>query len=412
MDRRHHRRRAHGDQELNQPLDIAIVCYPSLGGSGVIATALAAGLAERGHRVHVIANAPPRRTMPRIDGLVFHEVAAADYPLFDHPPYAIALAAALVEVHQRHHLDIVNVHYAIPHAASAYLARQAIGNDPPRVVTTLHGTDVTRLGADPRYRSITRFTVAASDAITVPSAYLRGEAYRCLGLPPAMPIEIIPNFVDTDVFTPAAQRDRSCFASLFPTATAGPVLIHVSNFRPVKRTADLIDVLALVRRTVPARLVLIGDGPERAAAGARAEALGLARDVCFLGQHPLRQAQGERNFIDLVRHADAFLLTSESESFGVAALEALSCGVPVCGYRVGGLPEVVTAAVGRLVDPLDRDALACAVVDLLDDPAQRDRLGTAARAHARARFDRAPALDRYEAYFRGVAARPTRNDEP
>lgn len=382
-----------GGAPLSNRRNIGIVCYPTLGGSGVIATGLAVGLAQRGHRVHVICNAPPQRPLPVMDNLALHQVAAADYPLFDHPPYAIALASALVEIHERHRLDVVNAHYAIPHAASAYLARQALGNAAPRIVTTLHGTDVTRLGADPRYRSITRFTVAASDGITVPSHYLREEAYRCLALPADLAVEVIPNFVDTDAFAPPTQRARARLDALFtapPEVPGAPVLAHVSNFRPVKRTADLIDVLARVRRVLPARLVLVGDGPDRAGAIRRAEELQLLDRVRFLGTDP--------SFVDVLRHADAFVLASETESFGVAALEALSCGVPVCAYRVGGLPEVVTADVGRLVEPFDLDALARAIVEVVSEPARR-ALGIAARERARTQFDRDAAIDRYEAYF-------------
>jgi N-acetyl-alpha-D-glucosaminyl L-malate synthase BshA len=364
----------------------------------VIATGLAVALSERGHRVHVIANAPPRRALPQSERLSFHQVAAADYPLFDHPPYALALAAALVEISQRHHLDLVNVHYAIPHAASAYLARQTLGSSAPRVVTTLHGTDVTRLGADPRYRSVTRFTVAASDGITVPSQFLRDEAHRCLGLPAEPPIEVIANFVDTEVFAPPERRDARALDGFFDGATGSePTLLHVSNFRPVKRTTDLIEVLARVRQRIPARLLLVGDGPDRPRTAQRAEELGLGAHVRFLGDHP--------DFATFAKHADVFLLTSESESFGVAALEALSCGVPVCGYRVGGLPEVVVDGVGRLVTPFDLDHLAEAVVEVVADPVRRDQMGRAARAHAESRFRRAAAVDHYEAYFRAIVER-------
>ncbi len=381
---------------MNAPLNIGVVCYPSLGGSGVVASGLAVGLAQRGHRVHVIASAPPSRPLPTCERLFFHEVAVVDYPLFDHPPYALALAAAIVDVSVQHHLDLVHVHYAVPHAASAYLARQTLGPAAPRIITTLHGTDVTRIGADPRYQSITRFTVAASDGVTVPSDFLRREAYRCLGLAEQLPIEVIPNFVDTEHFTPPAAPDRARFAALFGAAVDGPILFHVSNFRPVKRINDLIDVLARVRRQVPARLVLVGDGPERAQAEQLARARAVADSVCFLGKRA--------DFVEYLQHADAFVLPSESESFGVAALEALSAGVPVCAYRVGGLPEVVTEAVGRLVEPFDIDALARAVLEVVTNPARRLQLGAAARDHARAHFRLEPALDRYEAYFRRVLA--------
>jgi N-acetyl-alpha-D-glucosaminyl L-malate synthase BshA len=380
-------------------LTVGIVCYSSLGGSGVIAAELAVGLAQRGHRVHVIASAPPSRALPECDRLRFHEVSISDYPLFEHPPYELALAAAIAEVGGEHRLDVLHIHYAVPHAASAHLARQLLGDRAPRLVTTLHGTDVTRFGIDPRYRAITRFTVAAADRLTVPSEYLRAEAQRLLGPFDPPRIEVIPNFVDTEHFTPPARRERGRLHELFADGRdgGGPVLFHVSNFRPVKRVGDLLEVLARVRAATPARLVLVGDGPERAQAAERARTLGLAGDVCFLGKRA--------DFSELLRHADAFLLPSQIESFGVAAAEALSAGVPVCGYRVGGLPEVVSEHVGRLVPPFDLDALAAAVLDVVD-PAQREQLGRAARAHALARFRREPALERYETCYERVLENP------
>jgi N-acetyl-alpha-D-glucosaminyl L-malate synthase BshA len=379
-------------------LAIGVVCFPSLGGSGIVATELAVGLAQRGHRVHVIASSQPSRALPESARLFLHEVAAPSYPLFDQAPYTLALASTIVGVAEEHALDVLHVHYAVPHAASAYLATQTLGAHAPRLVTTLHGTDVTRIGIDPSYRAVTRFCVEASDAITVPSAFLQAEAHRLLGLDAGTPIEVIGNFVDSDHFAPPATRDRASLDALFDAAravdTAGPVLVHVSNFRPVKRVRDLIEVLSRVRRSVPARLLLIGDGPDRNAAAERARELGVQHSVCFLGKRA--------DFVEQLRHADAFLLTSESESFGLAALEALSAGVPVIGYRVGGVPEVVTPDVGTLVAPFDVDAMAARVVELLSNAATRQAQSLAARARVLANFRRAPSLDRYEALFRRV----------
>lgn len=379
-------------------LAIGVVCYSSVGGSGVVASELSVGLAKRGHRVHVIASAPPSRALPQCDRIFFHEVAVSDYPLFEHPPYAIAVASAIVDVATEHHLDVVHVHYAVPHAASGYLARQVLGKNAPKFVTTLHGTDVTRFGTDSSFRAITRFTVAESDGISVPSKFLEAEARRLYELGDSARIDVIPNFVDTDYFTPAAARDRKKLAPLFRASghereeEDGPILFHVSNFRAVKRIGDLIEVLARMRRSVPARLVLVGDGPERAHATQKARELGVAKNVCFLGKRG--------DFVEQLRHADAFLLPSESESFGVAALEAMSAGVPVFGYRVGGLPEVVTEDVGCLVQPFDVDALSRAVLDAVCSPERRAQLGRAARARAEERFRRDPALERYEALYR------------
>lgn len=380
------------------PLSIGVVCFSSFGGSGVIGAELGVGLAMRGHRVHVIASAPPSRPLPDCDRIFFHEVSVSDYPLFQHPPYELAVASAIVEVAEEHHLDVVHAHYAVPHASSAYLARQVLGMKAPRFVTTLHGTDVTRFGHDPSFRPITRFTVAALDGLTVPSAWLGGEARRILELDETVSIDVIPNFVDTEHFTPAEHRDRARFDGLFAAAgmdaaeAHGPILFHVSNFRAVKRVLDLVEVLARVRTRTPARLVLVGDGPERAHVAQRARELGVAKHVCFLGKRA--------DFVELLRHADVFLLTSESESFGVAALEALSAGVPVVAYRVGGVPEVVTDDCGRLVAPFDVDAFAAAVHDVVTDPGRHAALARAARERARLHFRREPAIERYEALFR------------
>ena len=386
---------------MSRPLSIGVVCFPSLGGSGIVATELATGLAQRGHRVHVIASALPSRALPACERLFFHEVSASSYPPLDQGPYALALASGIVQIVEDHGLDLVHVHYAVPHATSAYLAGQVLGAKAPRVVTTLHGTDVTHVGSDPSYRAITQFSVSRSDGITVPSEFLKREAHRVLGLAPDR-IEVIPNFVDTERFQPAARRDRGRFDEVFEDAGAdpadrgAPVLFHVSSFRAVKRVTDLVEVLAVVRRRVPARLMLVGDGPERGRLMQRARELGVAGSICLLG--------ARADFGDYLKHADAFLLPSESESFGVAALEALSCGIPVVAYRVGGLPEVVDASSGRLVAPFDVAALSGAVLEILTDSGLRDAMGRAARARVEGTFRRDPALSRYESHYREVLA--------
>jgi N-acetyl-alpha-D-glucosaminyl L-malate synthase BshA len=377
------------DRRVRKPLAIGLVFYPSLGGSGVIAAELARGLSARGHQVHVIASAPPSRPLAESDTLHFHQVGIADYPLFEHPPYGLAVASTIVDVATHHKLDLVHVHYAVPHAASAYLARQTLGDSAPRFVITLHGTDVTRVDVEPSYGSIIRFTVAAADGLTVPSEFLCREAHRLLRVPAARPIEVIPNFVDTDLFAPAEHHDNARRRPL-----PGPLLFHVSNLRAVKRPLDLVEVLARVRRDVPAQLVIVGDGPDRARVEERAIELDVSGSIHFLG--------GRADFADELEQADVFVLPSESESFGVAALEALSCGVPVAGYRVGGLPEVVSEDVGRLVDPYDVDALARAVVEIVTDGDRRAALGRAARARALKYFQCEPAIERYENYFRKV----------
>ncbi len=374
-------------------LDIGLVCFPSFGGSGVVGAELATGLAARGHRVHLIASAPPPRARPT-ERLHVHGGPVPDSRVFAHPPSGRARAGTIVAGARAARLDVLHVHYAVPHAASAYLAAQVLGAAAPRTVVTLHGTDVTRVGREPSYAAVTRFVVGAAAAVTVPSAFLRREAAALLGDAEAARIEVIPNFVDPEAFRPPARRQPERLAALCPDAGAGPVLFHASNFRDVKRPADLIEVLARLRRRVPARLVLVGDGPERAATAARARALGVAGAVGFLGSRA--------DLAELLPHADAFLLTSESESFGVAALEALCAGVPVFAYRVGGLPEVVPPDGGTLVAPFDVDALAAAIHDALAEPGRRAALGRAARAHAVAHFHRDAILARYEACFRRV----------
>lgn len=385
---------------MSAPLSIGIVCFPSLGGSGIVATELAVDLSVRGHRVHVIASAPPSRTLPTCERLFLHEVPVPTHPALQYPPYALALAGTLVEVSSDHKLDIVHVHYAVPHATSAYLARQVLGAAAPRIVATLHGSDVTEIGSDPSLRATTRFSVVKADGVTVPSEFLKAEIYSKLGVPKERAIEVIPNFVDTEHFSPIPLRDRSRFDALFASAggdpedRGAPVLFHVSSFRPVKRVVDLVEVLAAVRGRMKARLMLVGDGPDRQRLMSRARELNVQQSVCLVGAHA--------EFVDYLRHADVFLLPSESESFGVAALEALSCGVPVVAYRVGGIPDVVVPEVGRLVPPFDLKALAAATADILSDPSAREAMGRAARAHVTNHFRRVSAIDRYEDHYRRV----------
>ncbi|HEU4734208.1 MAG TPA: N-acetyl-alpha-D-glucosaminyl L-malate synthase BshA [Kofleriaceae bacterium] len=410
---------------MTRPLSIAVVCYPGLGGSGVVAAELALGLAARGHRIHVVATSVPERLLGRrgpgarpgspelpgpaggapgasgeiAPGIWFERVEVPSSPVFEHGPYDVAVASHLVELVRRTPVDLVHLHYAVPHAASALLVASVLGAAAPAMVITLHGTDVTRLGAHPSLRPVTAFALAAADGLTAPSRYLAGVAVERFGLA-AERIEVIPNFVDLARFKPPPHgRDRvaSGLAALFPDrAGDGPILFHVSNFRPIKRPLDLIEVLARVRRTLPARAVLVGDGPERDAVAARARALGVGDAVCLLGRRD--------DFCVLLGHADGFVLPSESEGFGVAALEAMAAGVPVFGYRVGGLPEVVSEGAGVLVPCGDVDALAQAVLAGAGDRAARDEMGRAARARAEAGFGGDAAIARYETYFRRVLA--------
>ena len=378
---------------MTRPLRIAVVCYPALGGSGVIASELALALAGRGHRVHLVATALPERV--RGSAVRFTAVDVPRSPVFEHAPYGEAVAGQLVALARVEPLDLVHLHYAVPHAASALVAMTVLGAAAPAMVTTLHGTDVTALGLHPSLHAVTAFSLAACAGLTTPSRYLRRQAIDHFGLPEPR-IEVIPNFVDLARFAPLARRDAGPLAALFEDGEPGPVLFHVSNFRPIKRPLDLVETLARVRRRLPARLVLVGDGPELAAVLIRAHELGLSGAVRSLGRR--------RDFADLLAHADGFLLTSESESFGVAGLEALASGVPVFGYRVGGVPEVVAEGTGALVPCGDTEALAGAVIAGVADRAANDAMSRAARARAEALFAMPVAVDRYESYFRRVLA--------
>jgi N-acetyl-alpha-D-glucosaminyl L-malate synthase BshA len=393
-------------------LRVGIVCYPTFGGSGVVATEIGLALAARGCRVHVLSYEMPSRLDHFVENVLFHEVATPSYPLLEHSPYTLALASKIVEVTRYEGLDVLHVHYAVPHATSAYLARQILGPDAPRIVTTLHGTDITLVGSDPSFLPITRFSILASDGVTTPSAYLRQATHDLLDVPASTPIEVIPNFVDTARFTPTPRRTlaevhplpASATASALPVShgSAPPaVLTHVSNFRPLKRVDDVIRIFAEVhkRASRPTALLLVGDGPERSRAEALVRQLGLGGAVAFLGKMV--------SFVEVLQASDVFLLPSESESFGLAALEALSCGVPVVASHVGGLPEVVPdGEVGYLAPVGDVATMADRVLRLLGDPALYRRLSDAARARAVAHYQITPAVDRYQAYYERVLAAP------
>jgi len=370
---------------VSDSLRIGISCYPTFGGSGIVATELGLALAQRGHQVHFICSALPRR-YPQQAGanLFFHEVKAPSYPLFGGDnQYALALTSKMVEASREAKLDLLHVHYAIPHAVSGLLARQVVeaeGKQAPKLVTTLHGTDITVVGGDPSFLPVTRFAIEASDAITTPSRYLRAATYQQLGIDPLREIEVIPNFVDTSAYIPDIHAK--------PAPDRPPLILHNSNFRPLKRVLDAIRIFALARKKRPCELALIGDGPERAAAEQLAEKLGLTDCVKFLGEQLDIPAQ--------LRRARAFLLPSESESFGLAALEAMSCGVPVVSSNAGGLPEVnVEGESGFLAEVGDVETMAARLVRLLEDDALHGKMSQAARQIAERRFQLGPAVDRY-----------------
>ncbi|MDC0713691.1 N-acetyl-alpha-D-glucosaminyl L-malate synthase BshA [Stigmatella sp. ncwal1] len=384
---------------MSAPLNLAITCFPTFGGSGMVATEIGLAMAERGHRVHFIARDLPVRLHGMTRKVVFHEVTESDYPALAHSgTYPLALASKMIEVAQYEHLDILHVHYAVPHATAAWMAREVLGDKAPRIVTTLHGTDTTLVGTDPTYLPITRFSILRSDAVTTPSEFLQRATWEGFGIPPeTFPIEVIPNFVDTERYAPI--RDRAHLHRLFPGLRDDePVLIHVSNFRPVKRIGDVVSVFARVHREHPCRLVMIGDGPERSPAERKVRELGLEERVAFLGK--------QEHFVELLAAADVFLLPSEQESFGLAALEALSCGIPVVASDIGGIPEQVEHGTRGYLTPVgDVAAMAHHVLALVRDPEHWRLFSRNARQHVLACFQLAPAIDRYEAIYRRLSTR-------
>ena len=360
---------------------VGITCYSHFGGSGVVATELGLGLARRGWDVHFIAHRLPFRLRRFESSIFFHEVTPVTYPVFEQPPNNLALATKMVEVVENHGLDLLHVHYAMPFAASAYLARQLVLPRQLGVVTTLHGTDITVLGVDPAYFRVTQFSIQSSDRVTAVSRFLADSARKNLGI--TKPIDVVYNFVDSDIFVP---RSRATGLRLAPPQTR--VLMHASNFRPVKNIPLVIQVFAEVRKHLAAKLVMVGDGPEKPAAEQLARKLGVERDVLFLGNQDCME--------ELLPLADVFLLPSSSESFGLVALEAMSAEVPVVASDVGGLPEVVEDGVtGFLHEATDVPGYVGSVLKLLTNEKLRRAMGRRARLVARERFDVDDMVDRY-----------------
>jgi N-acetyl-alpha-D-glucosaminyl L-malate synthase BshA len=368
---------------------IGITCYPTYGGSGAVATELGIALAERGHEVHFITYQLPFRLPVFLPRVYFHEVDVGRYPLFQYPPYDLALAVRMHEVVINEGLDLLHVHYAIPHATSAWIAKEMLrkeGRD-IQVITTLHGTDITIVGQDHSFHAITKFSIEKSDRITAVSQFLKEETVRAFGCT-ACDVEVIPNFVDPSVYSRAAHEP----ALRRQLGDDKKILMHISNFRPVKRVLDVVRIFAKVRKEIPSALVMVGDGPDRLSAEEEARALGVERDVHFLGRIDA--------VAPLLASADLFLLPSDRESFGLSALEALACGVPALGYAVGGLTEVVTSGVTGALAPVgDLDGLAAFGVSLLRDPARWRAMSDAAAADARARFSSDEIVARYEALY-------------
>jgi len=368
---------------------IGITCYPTYGGSGVVATELGIELAARGHEVHFISYAMPIRLTATSDHIYFHEVEVTTYPLFDHAPYTLALATKMTEVAETASLDLLHVHYAIPHSVSALLARMMAAPRKLPFITTLHGTDITLVGNDRSYLPITRFSIEQSDGVTAISNYLRDRTLKEFEI--KRPIEVVPNFVNCDLYK--RSDDANLRAQWAPEGE--PILMHLSNFRPVKRITDVVEIFAMVREKIPAKLVMMGDGPDRGAAEYIVRKKRLAKDVFFLGKQDRVQEK--------LGLADLFLLPSDLESFGLAALEAMACEVPVIASNVGGLPEVVTHGVdGYLVPPRDVAAAAKFALDILTLPDRGRLMGQQARVNARRKYCSNDVIPQYEAYYQKV----------
>lgn len=372
---------------------IGITCYPTYGGSGIVATELGLELALRGHEVHFISYANPIRLDPDTPRVHYHEVEVSQYPLFHFPPYCLALASRMAEVAECYELDLLHVHYAIPHSIAAMLAQQMMA--PKRrlpFVTTLHGTDITLVGADRSYFPITKFSIERSDGVTTISRYLEERTREFFGV--TNPIRVIHNFVNVETYKPSPER-----------SSTEKVLLHISNFRPVKRVFDCIRILAEVRRRVRVHLLMAGDGPDRGPAELLARELGVDRDVTFLG----KQDHVER----LIPKAHVLLLPSELEAFGLAALEAMACGVPPVATNAGGLPELVRHGVDGFLEPVgDIAAQARRVLQLLTDEPLHARLAAAARQSAVERFASTAIIPQYEAYYASVMQPGGRGGHP
>jgi N-acetyl-alpha-D-glucosaminyl L-malate synthase BshA len=376
---------------VTRPLNVGIVCYASVGGSGIVATELGKALASRGHQAHFISTETPFRLGDFQEGLFFHQVLTPTYPLFREPQYLLSLANKIVQVARESKLDIIHAHYAVPHATAAFLSRQILSADgpAPRVVTTLHGTDITLVGSDPSYSRIVAFSIEQSDAVTAVSSSLRESTYATLGV--KHPIAVIPNFLDCGLHR---RRPRPDLRRRFSGGDGGAkVIAHVSNFRPVKRVDAVIHVFDRIQRRVPARLLLVGDGPDLTMAQQLARDLGIAGLVDAVG--------AQEEVVPLLSIADLFLLPSAQESFGLAALEAMACEVPVVASRVGGLPEVIAHGVnGFLHAPEAIDEMAASGVELLTNPALHERVARAARARVRLEFCVERVVPMYEACYR------------
>ena len=370
-------------------MKVCIVCYPTHGGSGVVASELAIGLAKKGHEIHIVSYAPPFRLRSFYPNIYFHEVEIASYPLFKYPPYALGLATKLVELAEAYNIELIHAHYAVPHAASAYLAKQILSSRSIKIITTLHGTDITLVGADRSFHRVIKFTIEKSDGVTAVSHYLKQRTTQEFDI--QREIKVIYNFIDPD--RPDKYRNQCERMSYAPHGEK--ILMHASNFRPVKRVGDVVRIFEQVRQKIPAKLILIGDGPDRIVIKQLVKELKLEADIHFLGE--------QDHLEPLFFCADLFLLPSEQESFGLTALEAMNCSVPVIASKTGGLPEVIThGETGYLYPVGEIKGMAEKSVELLSDPQTHELFKQHARKRAAQSFNADRIIPQYEAFYEEI----------
>jgi N-acetyl-alpha-D-glucosaminyl L-malate synthase BshA len=371
-------------------MKIGITCYPTYGGSGVIATELGKALAKKGHQIHFISYALPFRLTNFVENVVFHEVELSSYPLFEFPLYSLALASKMVEVSLYEKLDLLHVHYAIPHASSAYLAKQILKEKRDiKVITTLHGTDITLVGLEPSFLPLVKFSTEQRDGVTAVSRFLKEKTLTNYAI--EKDIQVIPNFVDTELYHP--QKDCAFREHLAPEGEK--IIVHTSNFRPVKRVPDTIRILDQVLKEVPSKLVLVGDGPDRSECERLCRELHLCDQVKFLGK--------QDGLVEILNAADLFIIPSQSESFGLAALEAMACGIPVVASSVGGLPELVRHnETGFIAEIGDINRMAKYCIDLLTNERKRILFSENSRKRAVELFDKSIIVPMYEDYYKKI----------
>jgi len=371
-------------------MKIGITCYPTYGGSGVIATELGKALAQRGHQIHFISYALPFRLTGFVENVFFHEVEMSSYPLFEFPLYTLALASKMVEVTEFENLDLLHVHYAIPHASSAYLAKNMLKKKKDiKIITTLHGTDITLVGLEPSFLPLVKFSIEESDGVTAVSRFLKEKTITNYYIDKH--IEVIPNFIDTELFKPM----EACNFRKHIAPDGEKILVHTSNFRQVKRVTDTIRILERVIKEVPTKLILVGDGPDRSECERLCRQLNLFEHVKFLGK--------QEGLVEILNSADIFLIPSQSESFGLAALEAMSCGKPVVSSSVGGLPELIKHnETGFIAEIGDIERMARYIIDLLTNEKKYEAFSKNSRDRALNKFDKSIVIPMYEEFYNHI----------